>query len=184
MEHQRTLEGPRPESPAQVSPGQCLLLPESCDLILLGLLTGFFPTDCSWWLLLPRREAFRGRRDRGAGPSGRTDKEEGKFTFSGQVPSLQNKQDGGRGCWRGCRGPLDPETSQTAPGSPSANQSLAVSLGRPGSGPAHCFWKSDGLWALSAAPSLCSGERPCLDGVCAVGGRNLRPAEAFSSLTL
>ena len=55
MEHQRTLEGPRPETPAQVRPGHGLLLPESCDLILLGLLTGFFPTDCSWWLLLPEK---------------------------------------------------------------------------------------------------------------------------------
>lgn len=76
--------------------------------------------------------------------------------------------------------------SQTLPRlllGPPASQSLAVFLGRLGFGPACCFWKSDRLWAISAALSLPLGRGRCLDSVCAPArGRN--PSKACGDFLL
>ena len=163
LENQRKLESVRPAGPAQVRHREGLLLPESCSLILVGLLTGFLPTDFSWSLLLLERRGV----DRGAGPAGRTDKEEWKFTFPGQVSSLQNKQDEGSGCWRGCLGPLGPRDFPDCSWLP-----LQI-------GPLLCLWGGQGLVQGAASgramgPGLslrpcpyALGRGGCRDSVCA-----------------
>lgn len=106
------------------------------------------------------RAVFRGR---GAGELG--PQEERKFTFPDQDPLLQNKQDGGRGCWRGAGG-LWLQILPRLLLAPPANKILAVSLGRPGFGPAAALRRVMGS-GLSQQPCPCArGRGGRLDSVC------------------
>lgn len=69
------------------------------------------------FLLLQEEWLSEDRVDRGAGPAGRTDEEEGKFTFPARSPHcrINRMEEGAAG---GVLRPLDPNASQTADGSP------------------------------------------------------------------
>lgn len=64
------------------------------------------------------------------------DREEGKFTFPGRVPLLQNKQDGGRGCWQGCWGASGSRDFPDRSWLPSSCQSVLC-----------CCFGSAGVWS-------------------------------------